>query len=215
MEFFELFLICSGLYLTSTFGFLFELSNQLTSVCAKCLLFVWKIVKFELELEAPFLLWVEWYSTFLQRVFQLVIVDAILTCISLAFWLCIIFKLLIHFLQRIHSNETESNNSNLNTDPYRRLPTCRQKRAGNLVHIDSDTESDTVLELDSSNTKKHKTDRTEDNSCVVCLDRQRNTAVFPCGHAHMCTQCVEVIMNKIKRCPTCQSRIQEYRRIYL
>ena len=166
-------------------------------------------------LEAPFSLWVEWFSNFLQRVFQFVIVDAILSCISLAFWLCIIYKLLIHFLQRILSNEIESNNSNLNTDSYRRLPTCRQKPYGNLVLIDSDTESDTVLELDSSNTKKHKTDRTEDNPCVVCLDRQRNTAVFPCGHAHMCTQCVEVIMNKIKRCPTCQSRIQEYRRIYL
>ena len=122
MEFCELFLICSALYLTSTFGFLFELSNQLTSVCVKCLLFVWKIVKFELELEAPFLLWVEWYSNILQRVFQLVI----LTCISLAFWLCIIFKLLIHFLQRILSNEIESNNSNLNTHSYRRLPTCRK-----------------------------------------------------------------------------------------
>ena len=213
MVFCKLFLICSALYLTSTFGFLFDLSNQLTYVCVKCLLFVWKIVTFV----APFLSWVGWY--FLQGVFQLVTVDAILTCISLAFWLCIIFKLLIHFLQRILSNEIESNNSNLNTDPYRRLPKCRHIRAGNLVLIDSDsesdTESDTDLDLDSSNTKKHKTDRTEDNSCVVCLDRQRNTAVFPCGHAHMCTQCVEVIKNKIKRCPTCQSRIQEYRRIYL
>ena len=176
-------------------------------------------MKFELKLEAPFLLWVEWYSNFFQGVFQLVIVDAILTCISLAFWLCIIFKLFIHFLQRILSNEIESNNSNLKTDSYRRLPTCRQKLQENLVLIDSDsesdTESDTDLDLDSSNTKKHKTDRTEDNSCVVVLDRQRNTAVFPCGHVHMCTQCVEVIMYKIKRCLTCQSRIQEYRRIYL
>jgi hypothetical protein len=63
--------------------------------------------------------------------------------------------------------------------------------------------------------RKHTRDDVEDTICVVCFDRRRNAALFPCGHLQLCIQCVESIMTRTKCCPTCQSDIQEYRKVYL
>ena len=114
------------------------------------------------------------------------------------------------------------------------LPDRRKtrQRLGHLNFRSENTDTESSGSCYSSDTEEHETEgsssfinsagvrrrrhsRTEDNLCVVCLDRQRNTAVFPCGHLHLCTQCVELIMNKKKNCPTCQSDIQEYRRVYI
>ncbi|XP_062584268.1 E3 ubiquitin-protein ligase cblA-like [Saccostrea cucullata] len=63
--------------------------------------------------------------------------------------------------------------------------------------------------------RRQRYDNVDNSICVVCFERQRNAAVFPCGHLHLCTECVESIMTRTKVCPTCQSSIQEYRRVYL
>lgn len=51
--------------------------------------------------------------------------------------------------------------------------------------------------------------------CIVCFDRERRTAVFPCGHTNMCEQCTRSVMIGSNRCPVCQRIIAEYRNIYL
>ncbi|XP_061188331.1 E3 ubiquitin-protein ligase cblA-like [Saccostrea echinata] len=63
--------------------------------------------------------------------------------------------------------------------------------------------------------RRQRNDSVDNAFCVVCFERQRNAAVFPCGHLHLCTECAESIMTRTKVCPTCQSSIQEYRRVYL
>lgn len=51
--------------------------------------------------------------------------------------------------------------------------------------------------------------------CVVCFERDRDTALFPCGHTHTCMQCTLAITRNNNLCPLCQQRIREYRRIFV
>lgn len=51
--------------------------------------------------------------------------------------------------------------------------------------------------------------------CIVCLDRARGVAVFPCGHTHMCLACTRDVMRARGRCPVCQTDIEEYRTVFL
>ena len=43
-------------------------------------------------------------------------------------------------------------------------------------------------------------------TCVVCMDRPRDVMLLPCGHAHLCQQCVNVLPTP-KRCPMCRASI--------
>ncbi|XP_046547702.1 probable E3 ubiquitin-protein ligase LUL4 [Haliotis rubra] len=51
--------------------------------------------------------------------------------------------------------------------------------------------------------------------CVICLDRERNAAVFPCGHTHLCLTCVKRLREENGLCPMCQRHIQEYREVFV
>lgn len=51
--------------------------------------------------------------------------------------------------------------------------------------------------------------------CVICLDRERNVAVFPCGHTHLCLTCVQRLREENGLCPMCQRHIKEYRQIFV
>lgn len=55
----------------------------------------------------------------------------------------------------------------------------------------------------------------EQRLCIVCMEEERNTVLFPCGHTHFCQNCVFMIARRNQTCPICQTFIQEHRRIYL
>ena len=55
----------------------------------------------------------------------------------------------------------------------------------------------------------------DNRRCVICFERDRNTAVFPCGHTHTCLQCTLAITRRNSLCPMCQQRIREHRRIFV
>lgn len=55
----------------------------------------------------------------------------------------------------------------------------------------------------------------DNRMCIVCMEHDRSTAVFPCGHTHMCSECLQNVMQLNGMCPICQRRILEYRTIYI
>ena len=61
-------------------------------------------------------------------------------------------------------------------------------------------------------TEMHEEDR---NLCNICFERDRNIAVFPCGHVHMCLQCVQIVEQENNLCPVCQGEIEEYKHVFL
>ena len=63
----------------------------------------------------------------------------------------------------------------------------------------------------NSNTQNDNEDRT----CIVCMDRERNAAILPCGHDKFCDACARKICLSglngdwvpIPRCPICRGPI--------
>ena len=58
-------------------------------------------------------------------------------------------------------------------------------------------------------------DDVESRMCVVCFERERDTAVFPCGHTHTCMQCTLAIKRRNNLCPICQQHIREHKRVFV
>jgi len=69
------------------------------------------------------------------------------------------------------------------------------------------------LERDNANSMYDAED--DDKLCVICLDRNRATAIFPCGHTHMCETCTRNVMFGANTCPLCQRPIMEYRTVFI
>eukprot|EP01086_Lenisia_limosa_P002835 TRINITY_DN16902_c0_g1_i1.p1 TRINITY_DN16902_c0_g1~~TRINITY_DN16902_c0_g1_i1.p1 ORF type:complete len:291 (-),score=26.25 TRINITY_DN16902_c0_g1_i1:54-926(-) len=44
--------------------------------------------------------------------------------------------------------------------------------------------------------------------CVICLVEPRNTAVLPCRHMCLCTDCADVIRHQSNKCPICRQPVQ-------
>jgi len=49
--------------------------------------------------------------------------------------------------------------------------------------------------------------------CVVCLDKQADFALFPCGHKCMCEEDA-VAMCRMGMCPLCRTPVQSYNKIF-
>jgi hypothetical protein len=53
--------------------------------------------------------------------------------------------------------------------------------------------------------------------CSVCLEREKNTAFFRCGHKCVCEQCADKILSMGKdydKCPICRRQVVGKLRIY-
>ena len=60
--------------------------------------------------------------------------------------------------------------------------------------------------------KRYQRDQDEngDNTCIVCLDRENNTAILPCGHDKFCHDCAlrcQSAEDFDPRCPVCRGVI--------
>lgn len=53
------------------------------------------------------------------------------------------------------------------------------------------------------------------NLCIICYQKERNVAIFPCGHTSLCSECVHVLRTMTNKCPICKTVIEEERTIYI
>ena len=51
-------------------------------------------------------------------------------------------------------------------------------------------------------------DEEEDHDCVVCLDKDHEVVIVPCGHYCLCGKCAKIIEKTSKKCPMCRGDIQ-------
>eukprot|EP00762_Andalucia_godoyi_P004725 ANDGO_03667.mRNA.1 putative E3 ubiquitin-protein ligase LOG2 len=60
----------------------------------------------------------------------------------------------------------------------------------------------------SSSTKQESTgDDDESSMCVICMSEKRDTAVLPCRHMCLCSDCAKVLRLQTNKCPICRSTI--------
>jgi hypothetical protein len=50
------------------------------------------------------------------------------------------------------------------------------------------------------------------NSCVICLENQRNAVFLPCGHLCVCISCTTSI--SLTECPLCRKRVDRFHQVY-
>jgi hypothetical protein len=53
----------------------------------------------------------------------------------------------------------------------------------------------------------------DEGQCIICMERPRNTAFFPCGHM-ACQQCATTVQRGTGRCHICRRGIRDSLRIY-
>jgi hypothetical protein len=61
-----------------------------------------------------------------------------------------------------------------------------------------------VHTLTQAHTHVHSLENTRE--CVVCLSDLKDTAVLPCRHMCLCSQCGEQLRHQSNRCPICRQR---------
>jgi hypothetical protein len=47
-----------------------------------------------------------------------------------------------------------------------------------------------------------------DNSCLICMDKPKNTLLFPCGHVCACDGCAAILSTQ-GTCPVCRAKIEK------
>jgi hypothetical protein len=52
-------------------------------------------------------------------------------------------------------------------------------------------------------------------SCRVCLEKERQYVLHPCGHAPACGPCLDRILRDNGQCPVCRVRIGGRVRVFL
>lgn len=72
--------------------------------------------------------------------------------------------------------------------------------------VDGEAETGAVMEAGSSNLDA---DGDDDDTCVICLTEERNTAVMPCRHLCLCRSCADELRKHTPKCPVCRGPIQQ------
>lgn len=73
----------------------------------------------------------------------------------------------------------------------------------------------TVLSNISSQPQQRSDEKVEMNKifeddneeCIICFDKPKNTVFFTCGHYNCCNECASMIFNTKKSCPMCRTKI--------
>lgn len=82
-----------------------------------------------------------------------------------------------------------------------------------LKDDNSRTEVKSSAALSSKNVMT--TDSYDSRICIICNVAQRNTALLDCSHFHMCYECATTIKEKTGRCPTCNTPMKCFQKMFL
>jgi hypothetical protein len=52
------------------------------------------------------------------------------------------------------------------------------------------------------------------NFCCVCLEREKDTLLSPCGHKAFCSECATSLQRRTGVCPICRTAIRDVIRVY-
>jgi len=54
------------------------------------------------------------------------------------------------------------------------------------------------------------------NKCIICLDKNKDSIFYPCGHECVCNDCGREYLRLIrdKFCPVCRDRVKDLTKVY-
>lgn len=50
--------------------------------------------------------------------------------------------------------------------------------------------------------------------CIICMSKEPNSVLIPCGHLGLCMACAREIQRNSKQCPVCRSVIDQVHQVY-
>lgn len=74
-----------------------------------------------------------------------------------------------------------------------------------IINCDSDDNHKAAVNLEGLTIYDDETDP----DCCVCLDLQKDTAFYPCGHYYCCGNCAKTLLGNSSPCPICRNVIQQ------
>ena len=63
--------------------------------------------------------------------------------------------------------------------------------------------------VDLQNFKIYGDGDDEDPDCCICLDAEKDTAFFPCGHYYCCGTCANTLLAGGMPCPICRAKVTQ------
>ncbi|MBA0853962.1 hypothetical protein Goshw_024417 [Gossypium schwendimanii] len=66
-----------------------------------------------------------------------------------------------------------------------------------------------IYGIENCNEQGVENDSESFGTCVICMTEPKDTAVLPCRHMCMCSECAKQLRLKSNRCPVCRHSIQE------
>lgn len=71
------------------------------------------------------------------------------------------------------------------------------------------TANGSVVAASSASAAFNSVETDDDNTCVICLTEDRDTAVMPCRHLCLCKGCADELRKHTPKCPVCRGPIQQ------
>ena len=80
------------------------------------------------------------------------------------------------------------------------------------------SEENELLRAELRRQKNHNKNGDNEGSghCSVCLNEKIEVIIQPCGHACICRDCANILMQSVERkCPICRHSIKKIQNVYL
>ena len=91
------------------------------------------------------------------------------------------------------------------------------KNIYNIYYLTEDKKENAHIEEDKNNLKINNFEEInddDDNICLLCLNKYKNTCCTPCGHL-FCWNCIHLYLIDKNNCPKCKKKIKPQEILFL
>lgn len=121
-------------------------------------------------------------------------------------------KYLDNLSQKISDSEKRiAESRNVIVDSVKVFADLKEKRNKEVSKKEKDNEKHEKL---LRKLRGLKIDKDSSRKCTICMDREKNAVILPCGHT-TCMECAtEVYLESNQRCPICRADIEDINPLY-
>lgn len=97
-------------------------------------------------------------------------------------------------------------------DKFEKDKSCLEEQLLQLTKEVSEYEHkiESMLDIISDITQSKRKRETEEELCVVCMEKEKDRLFLPCNHMCCCSDCAE----NIRKCPLCRVRLTRKHKVY-
>ncbi|CAH1246358.1 BIRC2 [Branchiostoma lanceolatum] len=105
------------------------------------------------------------------------------------------------------SKEQPSNNTTEEVEPTVQLAPVECNESPHAIQDETPTSKDAL--------QRKLRELEEERLCKICLYRNSNVVLIPCGHFCCCVECANAMCRRKQSCPICRKRVQKIQKTFL